>query len=498
MRPSALQLVAFPGVRQVRGVAFAHSPIDLDRALAQAAGQWVGWRARLRSEPPDEETEDGALEPFRGVTGLTLFHELRDLPLHDPLREPLQRWVYRLAEQRINADALLRRERERRRPRLVPDAPGRAAVSLAHMLEGALQDPGRRPLWLRLFLEHSAPVSAIGIELWQRRSEVARRMKLIGPGEIESSLRKPAIPADAGAAAATPSLIALPAAVVPSAPARDGSADSAALASRLSEQLRDRVRELGAKSAAELLGSAMGQDIRAEWPARLSLQRLSDYFRDSDLLRSLELRNVPLPAPLGASSFCRALGALGGAWLEALAPGDQPFVVAHDPYGLARHEAAGLFALLPTNARFLGHHLQVPRAALADVQRRLGQLWLVTLAQAALRLRLRAAALSGERAFRETFSELVNAELGVSLAPAAAGVLFRLDIEDEQRLLGSLLAAERERELIEAHDEDWFRNPRAIEQLRAEANRPPQPFITPERAEVALQATTRRLASLLR
>jgi hypothetical protein len=37
----------------------------------------------------------------------------------------LQRWVYRLAEQRINGETLTRLERERRRKREIPDAPGR-------------------------------------------------------------------------------------------------------------------------------------------------------------------------------------------------------------------------------------------------------------------------------------------------------------------------------------------------------------------------------------
>jgi hypothetical protein len=499
-----LQLVALARLRQVRFVAFAHSPVDLDRALARATGRWADWRDRLRSAP-DEETEDDPLAQFRAVTGQELFRELRDLPAHDPLREPLQRWVYRLAEQRINAEPLTRLERERRRIRQVPEAPGRGGVSLARMLEGALQDEPRRPLWLRMFLEHAAPVSAISIELWQRRREIARRMGLTGCGEIESSLRSQPTPgataesaeARQAAGAAPSSLLTLPEALKSSS-AASSSADANALARRISEQLRDRVQEVAAKTPADLIGSALGQDIRADWPARLSLQRLSDYFRDGDLLRSLDLRNAPLPPSLGAASFCRALGVLGGNWFEALAPRDQPFVVAHDPYGLQRHEASALFAMLPLNARFLRRHLEVPRDSLADVQRRLGQVWLLTLAQSALRLRLRTAALSGEQAFREEFSDLVNAELGVSVPTAVAGALFRLDIEDEQRLLGSLLAVEREREMIEAHDEDWFRNPRAIEQLRAEAQRPPRLYVTLERAETALLEVKRRLGRLLR
>ncbi len=479
-------------------MAFAHSPVDLDRALARAAGQWVGWREHTLREPLDLDPEEGPLEPFRDATGLTLFRELRELPAQDPLREPLQRWVYRLAEQRINAAVLTRREQERRRPRQVPEAPGRAAVSLARMLESALADAPRRALWLRLFLEHAAPVSTVEVELWQRRREIARRMGLSGPGEIEAPLRAPPGESTAGeGTSAGPSPLIEPQRVA--APgAADGSKHTAALAEALSRQLRERIEELGAKDLAALLGSALGQDIPADWPARLSLQRLSDYFRDGELLRSLELRPAPLPPSLGAASFCRALGVLGGAWLEALAPQDQPFVVAHDPYGLQRHEAAALFARLPLNARFLGRHLQVPRGALADVQRRLGQVCLLSLAQAALRVRLRSAALGSERGFREAFSELTNLELGIALPPRLAGAVFQLDVEDEQRLVGSLLAAQRERELIEAHDEDWFRNPRAIEQLRAEARRPPQPHVTPERAEAALQTALRRLHTLLR
>jgi hypothetical protein len=478
-------------------VAFQHSPIEIDRTLARAAGQWAGWRQRLRAEPGPEDEDDDVLAPFQPVTGLSLFRELGDLPEHDPLREPLQRWVYRLAEQRIDADTITRLERERRRKREIAEAPGRASISIARLLAGCLEDAPRREQWLRLFLEHAAPVSEISIELWQRRREIARRMRLSSPAQIESALQLPAPNADVAPPSA-PSPIVLPApASAPAAPADPGEA-AVALARRLSEALRDRMRELAPASPAALIDSALGRDIPGAWPGRLSAQRLSDFFRGGDWLRSLDLRLEPLPAALGAASFCRALGVLGAAWFEALAPADQPFVVAHDPYGAGRHQAAALFASLPLNAKFLSRHLELPRTALPDVQRRLAQLWLVDLAQAALRLRLRPYALAGERAFREAFSELANHELQVSLPPSLAGALFQLDVEDEQRLLGRLLAAERERELTEAHDEDWFRNPRAIEQLRAEAHRPPAVRVELERARAALAHGVRRLNQLLR
>jgi hypothetical protein len=172
--------------------------------------------------------------------------------------------------------------------------------------------------------------------------------------------------------------------------------------------------------------------------------------------------------------------------------------VAHDPYGLRRHEAAALFSQLLLSPRFLSRHLEVSSRVMADVQRQLGQIWLLELARAAFRVQLRPQALAGERPFREAYRELAHRDLGLSLPPNVAGALFRLRSEDEQRLTGQLLAARRERELVEAHDEDWFRNPRAIEQLRAEANRPPDIRIEPETLDAALTCTVQRLGPLLR
>jgi len=205
-----------------------------------------------------------------------------------------------------------------------------------------------------------------------------------------------------------------------------------------------------------------------------------------------------LPQSLGAASFGRALGQLGAAWYEALAPTDQPFVIAHDPYGLGRHEAAALFTLLPLNARFARRHLDISARAWPDVQRRLAQLWLLDLAVSALRVRLRPHALSGEQAFREAYAELSSRDLTLSLPRTSAGALFPLGVEDEQALLGKLLAPSRIEAMITAHDEDWFRNPRAIEQLRAEARLPPVPQADPERAAQALRVTLRWLEQLLR
>ncbi len=400
---------------------------------------------------------------FRSVTGLSLFRDLGELPEHDPLKHTLRRWVYRLAEQRINHQVLTELAEERKRDRPHADTPGRSAVSFATMLTRALSDAPRREVWVRVLLANAASVSDASVELWQRRRELARRMGLDAPALIEAPLP-----------------------------------DTPALAAQLADATRDRVEELSFASPAAFFELAIGRDVPGSWPARLSPPRLMDYFRDGDLLRSLDLAPPPLPASWGASSLCRALGLLGGAWLEALAPRDQPFVVAHDPYGLMRHEAAALFALLPLNPRFLQKHLDIAPHALADVQQRLGRIWLLELAQIAFRVRLRAPALAGENGFREAFSELSHRDLCLSLPRAAAGAIFPLGVEDEQRLLGNLLAVRRAEQLRDVHDEDWFRNPRAIEQLRAEAQRPPPTQADPEAVTAALKLTSKNLETLLR
>jgi hypothetical protein len=455
------ELVASPISRQVpRNVDFEFHPLEVDRHLRKAHRAWLSWKLRPAAE---RDPDDDPLAAYRSVTGLPLFRRITELPESDPLRAPLRRWVYRLAEQRIDHPALSALERERKEEHRHPDMPVREALSFAQFLSRALGDAPRREPWSRLLLEHAPPISTRAIELWQRRREIARRMGLGHPREIEAPLP-----------------------------------DVATVATALTQTTRERVRELGIGSLSTYFERAIGSDVPGDWPARLAPQRMLDYFRDGDLLRSLSLEAPPLPASVGAASFCRALGVLGAAWFEALAPQDQPFVIAHDPYGLGRHEAAALFSLLPLNARFARRHLDISARALSDVQRRLAQIWLLDLALWAFRVRLRQPALTSERAFRESFSELAHADFGLSLPEAAAGALFPLGVEDEQALLGRLLAALRTEALVEAHDEDWFRNPRAIDELRATARLPPKTEADPEQVARALAVTQRRLQAYLR
>jgi hypothetical protein len=61
----------------------------------------------------------------------------------------------------------------------------------------------------------------------------------------------------------------------------------------------------------------------------------------------------------------------------------------------------------------------------------------------------------------------------MTLPPSTAGALWRPRTDSLQRFAGLLLAAAEARRLRDVHDEDWYRNPRATEELRDEARRPP-------------------------
>ena len=78
-----------------------------------------------------------------------------------------------------------------------------------------------------------------------------------------------------------------------------------------------------------------------------------------------------------------------------------------------------------------------------------------------------------------------------------AGYVPRLGRSDAQRLLGLWLGIADHMSLIQMFDEDWYRNPRAIETLRGQILE--RPSLQPEKLQVseAQVATLRWLSSNL-
>ncbi len=402
--------------------------LELDRAVSRGCELSRRWHRGMAAGE--------ALEPpsFPDILSSSSFLALRDRPDSDPLKAGLSAWLYRLLDDKANRAviAAIGFERSVRRHRL--ETPERAELSLSGMLARALSEPERRPLWLDEFFSHAGDL-ADGVSLyWERRKEVARRLGLTTPDEIE--LPSPAVLDAAHAWIAT-------------------SADLAA--------------ELRSEDLATVIRHSLGMEASSGWPSRITPRALLDSFRESNLLSHLELDPGRLVASVAPASHLRAYARLGAAFVDSAASDKQPFCIAHDAFGLRRRTMGALFAALPLSRVFARRTLGVASARLSDHRRALGRVILLASRAQAFRVLLRARALEGSQAFRRAYGELGEHIFGTPLPQAAAGTFFRLHPDDPQRFAGLLLSADEELRMTDAHDEDWYRNPRAADQLRSEA-----------------------------
>jgi hypothetical protein len=411
--------------------------LALDARLRELARRWRNFRRRLRDAEASDE------EPFAGSGELarrSLFSALGELErAGDPIAGRFRRWVYRLTEQRIDQGVLVMLERTTRVDKIAIDEPQRGLFTRRELLGRALREPERRAAWLSAAIDKAAPVSDVYTELWQRRQEVARGMGLEAPDEVE-----------------------LPC------------ADLDLVAARWLAESAEAFGELRARGAAAVIGSALGSDGGDAWPTRIDARSMSELWSETRLLEGLDLDPGRWPAALGTASWLRAQARLGAAFVDAAAPAHQPFCIAHDPYGLRRRTLGALFALVALSAPFLQRKLGLGRDRARAQARVVSRVLLLESRAAALRVQLRKPALAGKSSNLTAFEEQTLQSLGEPLPPRAAGTLFRLHVDDGQRFAGLLLAAELADTLTRAHDEDWFRNPRAAEELRAEADRPPE------------------------
>lgn len=434
-------------------------PLRLDRKLREARAVWVQWRRALRS---GHGYEFEPLLAYRAVSGRTLFQRLRDLGDRDPLAPALARWVYRLAEQRINAEALSALEFERRGRTHVIEAPEHAQSSLSEMLERALTEAPRRAAWLEAFMTRAETLAAYGAVLWERRAEIARRMGIESPDTLE--LCNP---------------------------------DIASVAAQWLSETRDMADAFRRSTPSGYVELSLGHDFDKGWPSRLGLRQLAESFRDTRLFDGLRLVTGDFPEAVAGSSFLRGLLRLGAAWAEAAAPPHQPFVIAHDAYGLRERTAGALFAGLGLSPSFSRKALGFSVAQARERTRAVARVVLLFTRAGALRVSLRAPALLGRSTLTEAFENGVAETFGFGLRGALAGSLFRLEVDDAQRFAGLLLAAAETERLVNQHDEDWFRNPRSVDQLRSEAELSPETACTTVELELGRRALLRVLREAL-
>lgn len=413
------------------GEALPLDPFAVDAELWAFAERWRRWRHELRRGVASDAPFGASERLGRGLLVWAL-----GLPAEFPLRTPLARWIYRLAEQRIDAwwlaeeTLLLRKERHPVR------VPREGTFSIQQMTRAALSGTAAGE-WHAARSAAVPKLAAHRAQLWQRRLEIARRWGFVSPDEIE-----------------------LPAANVYEEADRF-LAETQAL-------VFDRVGTGWVAHVESGLARAAGEG----WPARMAPDTFADLLGNRDWLRDVELDPGPLPARLAPASFLRAFGRLGAAWHVALGSARRPFVVSRDPYGLGAWTQGALWASMITRATFARRQLGLATHRAADHERHLALAVAQWIRLIAIRCLARPASLQGGQACQERSRELAFRLTGEEMAPGLLLGLTRLRVDDPQRLAAWFLAADLHQRLVDQYDEDWFRAPRAVEQLREEAKLP--------------------------
>ncbi|HYQ15016.1 MAG TPA: hypothetical protein VEQ58_04650 [Polyangiaceae bacterium] len=430
------------------------SPFELDRELSRVVPRA---RAAYRALRSGREVTLHVPEVLKDAETL----ERVATDKSDPIAPALVRFLYWLELMRRALPREGERVRRYRVERHALDRPLAGHFTWRELLGHALRDAARRPELVDVLLERGDALRDAGSRLYELRAEQPR---FGGRSRTELELPHPT-PLDA---------------------AQLWLASSA-----------DAFGSLELRSLADVLEQGLATAAADGWPRQLSLRSLHDLLGSADWLSGLRVNVGELPAPLSAASFVRGLLRLGAAWHDALAPDALPFSLAHDPFGLRRYEHGALFAGIATSPTFLRRQLSLGKERAVGHMRALSRSVLLQSRLLALRVSLGEPALSGPAALREAFSEHGAKALGFEAPPLAAGLLFRPRLGDAQRFAGLLLAAERRRLLAEEHDEDWFRNPRAIEQLRAEAHTPPPTTCSSEALEAGARALRQELSARL-
>lgn len=407
-------------------------PLQLDRSLERFARLSVRFRQALRTSDGSEH----AFELRPRELGDEQLDELTHALERDTLARPLVRWTHELLVRHACIDAERRVAHARFRDAQPFDQPARGQFTPQALLESALADAPRRRAWLDAFSHHTGRLASARFALWETRAEAFESFPEAAPPPAHTALISNA-------------------------------------AVRLLDSSRDAALSLGFDSFERWLPLALGTDAVGDYPTRLSARSLVELLGERAWLQGLEPELGPVPELLGTSSVLRGLSQLGRALHAAAARERRPFVVHQDPLEQRALLYGALFGLLPLSRPFAERRLSVARARLGDHERSLTRVVLLAARALALRALLADHEARGERSYREAFAEHTSRCFDFELPAPFAGALF-VRRRAREELAAFLLALVETAELAERHDEDWFRNPRAIAELRARLESPPE------------------------
>lgn len=238
------------------------------------------------------------------------------------------------------------------------------------------------------------------------------------------------------------------------------------------DRTEDLARDSRAASWWDGLRQSLGVDAREGWPARLVPRWLAEVFRGTGFASVPPAEPVALPPARGGLSFASALGRFGVAHLDQARRQAPQFALHQHPYDTRRHERFGLFASIAAERSFAQRVLRLGGERAAEHRRRVGRAMLRSVRIDAWRVLAAAALRSNPQQATDTYCTASARVLGATAPATLMGVLPELRPSDGAALVGHVLAASQREQLIGQFDEDWFRNPRAAESLRAADQHP--------------------------
>jgi hypothetical protein len=447
-------------------------PHLIDKRIRKSALAARAAREELLRRGPEAASARNPLEGDRAVSSRATYIELGErgstpiaasdggppaLPPADPLIEGIRAWVYALTLERVLWPDVVRLATAWHEASVKLDDPEPARLSPRALLERVLAErsPARRRVWAEALARGSGRASDAAHILADRRAEAARRLGVTEPDAIEI----PCDPPDAVRAAADRLLKETEAMVRAGASACASDEESASAEGNTNR---------GAPSWDGALARSLARSATSGWPARISSRWIEELMRPTKLTEGLAIELGPLPLPLGATSFARALERFGRAFAEASVPPSAPFVLGSPPFDLRAARRAALFGGLLADPVFGARVLGLGKVSARDQARVIARGLLLSIRVAAARVLLRGALVLPLGARGERFEEQTYRALGAPIPSALAGVVPKLTPHDPTELAGILLAARDRRDLIDRYDEDWFRSPHAARALREE------------------------------
>lgn len=465
-----------------------HGPFELSRLLERCA------------ESVRRFERHGGAHPFGSAhfPGKSTFDAVLELHPSDPMRIPLLRAVHRLTETRIVVPFLTHERQLIHADQIRLVEPVDGSLSRHEMRVHLLRASGKEQLaWSRSWARHERALSDHRLQLFQAYKEISERIGVPDPMEFWDPLGSAGSPeVEVGAAVTTPSAVELLAPAA--APQATRAAKMRELAMLLLQQSHDAAQQVMNAGWEGFLSVATGHEAGEGWPARLAPDALRALLNAPELLRGVELDPGPLPERAVPASFPRALAQVGRALSWALAPRHVPFVVRHDGEDLRGHFAASLLLFYSCSDVFLKKVLGLSGARLERTSRALSGALLAHLRLSAVRAALLSDLFGPQGTALESYQELsAQLLLGEDLPPSSALGRFSVRRDEAARFSGLLWAAAVTLQLTEEYDEDFWRNPRMQQWLRAELSQPAaltvQPEVAQRGAAAALAATVRHI-----